>query len=166
MIFCGIDPGFGGGIGAVDQYGKHLYSAAFTKEGNDFDASHLNDCVWSVREIDKDVYFMVEKVSAMPKQGVTSMFRFGDVFGQIKGVLTVHRCRWDLVRPHVWMKVIHQGPTKGDTKGKSIAIAKRLFPEQDFLANKRCRTPHTGIVDALLIAEYTRRVRVGQINAV
>lgn len=101
----------------------------------------------------KKAIVCLEHVSAMPGQGVTSMFTFGQGFGWIQGVLTTLRIPFELVRPQRWKKEF--GVT-GD-KNTSIAVCKRLFPGINLLPSARCRKEHDGMAEALLMAEYARR---------
>jgi len=96
---------------------------------------------------------VVEKVGAMPKQGVTSMFNFGKSAGFIEGVLRTCEIPYQLVPPHVWKKEFHLGKDKQD----SINVCKRLFPQVNLLRTEKCRKEHDGMAEALLMAEYARR---------
>ncbi len=55
-----------------------------------------------------------------------------------------------------WQKALLGKVPKGETKAYALAKAKELWPDEDFIPG-RCRTPHDGIVDAALIAEFHRR---------
>ena len=107
-----------------------------------------------------DCRAVVERVTAMPKQGVTSMFNFGVNFGFIQGLLTAYGIPFELVSPAKWKREF--GVTSD--KNTSIAVAQRLFPDVSLLRTERCRKPDDGIAEALLMAEYARR-RMGGANA-
>lgn len=100
-----------------------------------------------------DVFCVVEHVGAMPGQGVTSCFSFGQNFGFILGLLTAFHIPYELVRPQRWKKEF--GCTSD--KNTSIAVAKRLFPGVDLRRTERCTKDHDGKAEALLMAEYCRR---------
>lgn len=95
----------------------------------------------------------VEHVGAMPGQGVTSMFTFGQNFGFIQGVLTAYGIPFELVRPQKWKK---EFSITGD-KNTSITVCKRLFPDVSLLPTERSRKESDGMAEALLMAEYARR---------
>lgn len=95
----------------------------------------------------------LERVGAMPKQGVTSMFKFGENYGFIQGLLTAYGIPYELVTPQRWKKEF--GIT-GD-KNSSIAVCKRLFPDVSLRRTERCKKDHDGMAEALLMAEYARR---------
>ena len=101
---------------------------------------------------------ILEKSQAMPKQGVSSTFKFGRNFGIIEGTLSALGIPFTLVRPTEWCKVIHEGTKAGgDPKARSRMAVSRLFPNVDLKASDRCRIQHEGMVDAILLAEYGRR---------
>jgi crossover junction endodeoxyribonuclease RuvC len=96
----------------------------------------------------------VEKVGAMPGQGVTSMFNFGKSAGFIEGVLTALGIPYQLVPPNKWKK---EFSLIGQDKQASIVTCRKLFPELDLKRTERCRTDSDGKAEATLLAEYARR---------
>lgn len=142
MIYIGIDPGKDGALAqigpegiAVVPYDPETYAHILTLAGS------ANGCV-----------ACLEHVGAMPGQGVTSMFSFGENFGFIQGLLTACGVPYQLVRPQRWKK---EFGISG--KNESIAVCKRLFPEVSLRRNARCKNDHDGMAEALLMAEYARR---------
>jgi crossover junction endodeoxyribonuclease RuvC len=107
-----------------------------------------------------DATMFMEKVNAMPKQGVVSMFNFGQQVGALRALLHSHRIQHYEVTPQAWQKLMHVGAAATqDAKARSLIIARRLFPALN-LVKEGCRFPDEGYVDALLIAEYGRRVLI------
>ena len=106
-----------------------------------------------VEKYGKNVRCCVESVSAMPGQGVTSMFNFGKGFGWILGILDAYTVPYELVRPQKWKKEF----SITSDKNTSIAVCKRLFPWVSLLPTERCRKDNDGMAEALLMAEYARR---------
>lgn len=152
MVYMGIDPGKGGGIGIIDE------SGFFFEEGGNawlFDENILrNQCSYIVNNVGrKNVHIVVESVHAMPGQGVSSMFTFGKGFGYILGVLDSYRLTYELVSPQKWKKEF----SVTSDKKTSIETCKRLFPDVDLKATDKSRTDHDGMAEALLMAEYGRR---------
>lgn len=96
---------------------------------------------------------LVEKVGAMPGQGVVSMFSFGQNYGFTQGMLTALSIPYQLVPPRTWKK---EFSLTGD-KQMSIDVCKRLFPNVNLLPTPRCRKENDGMAEALLMAEYARR---------
>jgi crossover junction endodeoxyribonuclease RuvC len=101
-----------------------------------------------------EVFCVVEHVNAMPGQGVTSCFSFGQNFGFILGLLTAFRIPYELVRPLKWKKEF----SCTSDKNTSIEVAQRMFPGVDLRRTPKCQKPHDGIAEALLMAEYARRL--------
>ncbi len=99
------------------------------------------------------VFCVVEHVNAMPGQGVTSCFSFGENFGLIQGLLRAFCIPYELVRPQKWKREF--SCTKD--KNTSIEVAKRLFPGVSLKRTERCTKDHDGMAEALLMAEYARR---------
>ena len=119
----------------------------------------------TIRRVTRDylnVKAFVEKTQAAPGQGVTSMHSFGIGAGIILGVLAALDIPTELVVPSVWTRVMHRGSQGATPKERSRETALRLFPGHTFLATSRSRKPHEGIIDAVLIAEYGRRLTMGR----
>lgn len=137
--------------------------------------AHLHDdgrfcCVWDMPVVDKRVsphlfaelvrrlktesgeecLFVVEKVAAMPKQGVSSTFVFGQGFGVLLGVLAGLRCRMGLVRPAEWKRKMGLSANKESCRQKAL----ELFPNAvDVLHRKKDH----GRAEALLLGLYVAR---------
>lgn len=143
MLYIGIDPGKKGALALLDEnapplllpFGEDAYIAALR------------------RASEGEAVACLEHVGAMPGQGVTSMFTFGQNFGYIRGLLEAFRIPYELVRPQKWKKVYS---ITGD-KNSAIAVCRRLFPAVPLHRTERCRTDDDGMAEALLMAEYARR---------
>lgn len=95
-------------------------------------------------------------VVAAPSQGITSTFMTGRGYGALEGMLAGIPIPYKLVHPRSWQpKLLPAG--SGDTKGRARLAAKAMFPTMDLRGSDRCRTDHTGVVDALLIAVFGAR---------
>lgn len=150
-VFCGIDPGKDGSL-AILGYRETPIIVPFSETEY---ANQLRQLSLVTRNgIDGSVFCVVEHVNAMPGQGVTSCFSFGQNFGVILGLLTAFRIPYELVRPQKWKKVF----SCTSDKNTSIEVAKRMFPGVDLRRTPRCAKPHDGICEALLMAEYARRL--------
>ena len=144
-LFIGIDPGKSGGIAYIDT--ENDISGTMP-----YGDTALIDLCRDIRSASKAVCCL-EKVGAMPGQGVVSMFTFGTGYGWLQGVLAAYGIPYELVRPQQWKKEF--GITAD--KNSSIDVCKRLFPAVRLRANDRCRTDHDGMAEALLMAEYAKR---------
>jgi crossover junction endodeoxyribonuclease RuvC len=92
----------------------------------------------------------LEKVSAMPGQGVSGMFRFGTSFGELRMALVASAIPFELVTPQKWQKNL--GCMSRGDKNVTKRKAQELFPGIKKITH--------AMADALLLAEYNRRSRV------
>lgn len=141
-IFVGIDPGASGAVAVVTAHGI-VDKEPFETE------TDARDFLESWCGSGNQLFAVLEKVHAMPKQGVTSTFKFGMNYGVWRGLLCCLRIPFDEVTPQRWQKALGC-LTHGD-KNISKARAQALFPRVEKITHR--------IADALLIAEYCRRTR-------
>ena len=150
-IFVGIDPGKNGGVAVINEVPgyegviafrcpKTPHQMAFTLM-----ATIPEDVPYS------DVLVTVEHVHAMPKNGVVSMFSFGQNLGQWEGILGAFELNPIYAGPRTWMEHYDCKPRmdKKDRKRYLRGIAEKLFPNIKMTFN---------ISDALLIANYNKEV--------
>lgn len=150
-VFIGIDPGKDGAM-AILGYRDTPILIPFSEAEYANQLRRLTICTRN--GIDALVFCVVEHVGAMPGQGVTSCFSFGQNFGFILGLLTAFCHPYELVRPQKWKREF----SCTSDKNTSIAVAQRLFPGVDLRRTPKCTKPHDGICEALLMAEYARRL--------
>ena len=154
MIILGIDPGVSGAI-CVLKKGKILevYEMPTMIDGKknkrqvngaevtNIFLKELNNC----KEYAKVV---VEQVNAMPGQGVTSMFNFGQSFGVLKGVCAALKLPIYFVRPVKWKKYFNLINSEKDaSRTKAIEI----FP---YISSKLSKKKDSNKADAILIASF------------
>lgn len=152
-IFVGIDPGKNGALAAIRDSERPML-VPFEDDGE----SYINVFrrLFSIRrDTLAPVYVMVEKVWAMPHEGVSSAFSFGMNFGLICGIAKSIGFEVESATPQQWQK--HFG-ISGD-KQEHIAKAKEMFPSANLKRTPRCKKDHDGFADAILIAEYLRSVK-------
>lgn len=147
MVYVGIDPGATGAVAIIDDLLDDVAIYDFD------DGRALN----ALKSLPKTASVVLEKVSAMPKQGVASTFKFGTNFGTWIGRLQALEIPFDFVTPQKWQKqVFDSAPRKGiDRKAISLERARRLFPRAAALLSRK--KDHNR-ADALLMAEYCRRM--------
>lgn len=157
MIYIGIDPGLDGGIAVLDEniWVSTLPVVLAGKKRN-MDEQQMHNILVPFTGLDSLV--TIELVSARPGQGVTSMFRFGTGWGFLRGICVGLGLPYQMVRPQEWQKVM----MKGQPKGSEYLVASRLWPGIDWRKSDRAKKPHDGMVDAALIAEYSRRACEGR----
>lgn len=146
MVYIGVDVGAKGGFALIDSETQNV-------EVSMWDDKSFAERMRSLKESGKPCVACVEKVSAMPGQGVAGMFRFGQSLGYIIGVLSGLNIPFQLVPPQTWKKefsLIHQD------KAKSIETCQRLFPQVNLIP-PRCRKASDGEAESLLLAAFASR---------
>lgn len=98
----------------------------------------------------------ISKASGM--KGSIANFRQGQGFEIWLMIAEICDLKLELVDPRRWQGVYGIASKHGDTKEQAKVIAQEKFPTMDLRKNSRCKTVHSGIADALLIAEYGRTV--------
>ena len=155
MYIIGIDPGISGAICFFDN-GKIIdviempTMAEGKKNKKQVNGNQLyNELKKYLFEINIDeACVVVEHVTAMPGQGVTSMFNFGQSFGVIKGICSAMQLPIHFVRPTKWKKYFNLINTSKDAS-RSRAI--ELFPK---VSEKLKRKKDSNKADSILIASY------------
>ena len=147
MIVIGIDPGQTGGI-AIIRDGDVTCALPMPVIEKGLDAKAIRDVIHVAD------FVVMEKVSAMPKQGMVSTFHFGVGYGMLQGIILTLGIPLRLVTPQAWKKEILAGTTKD--KAASIDYCKRVYPYINLIP-KGHRKPHDGIADAILIADFGHR---------
>ena len=158
MRIIGIDPGLSGGIAILDDLKIFdIFDMPIMSEGkknkNQLNSAQLVNIIKKNIISNGDTFLIVEQVSAMPGQGVTSMFNFGQTFGSIKGICAALNLPIFFVRPAKWKKhfdLINSSKDASRTKVIEMypSISPRLSKKKD--VNK---------ADAILIARYFRDCR-------
>jgi crossover junction endodeoxyribonuclease RuvC len=154
IITFGVDPGLGGGLASTTDYASVCKMPTLSSgkgSGKVLDESGILNWFQDQGGY-MDAHAFIERASAMPKQGVTSVFTFGTEWGIIRGILVGLGIPYTIVSPKDWQGEMLRGVSKGDTKAASLIVAKRLFPQLAETIGK-----HHGMSDALLIAEWGRR---------
>ena len=96
----------------------------------------------------KDIRVVIEQVSAMPGQGVTSMFNFGQSFGILKGICSAMRLPMYFIRPAKWKKYFNLINAEKDA---SRTRAIEIFP---YFSNELAKKKDTNKAEAILIASF------------
>ena len=159
MKIIGIDPGLSGGIAVLENNRVlSIFDMPVMAEGKK-NKRQLNSAqlVTLIKENIKssvDVAVIVEQVNAMPGQGVTSMFNFGQTFGAIKGVCAALRLPIFFVRPSKWKKHFELiNSSKDSSRTKAI----EMYPA---LSNQLAKKKDVNKSDAILIARFYSDTRL------
>ena len=145
MIYIGVDPGKKGGYSIID--GGNVTCAPWDDQQFALDMR-------TIEHSQKECMACVEKVGAMPGQGVTSMFSFGKSAGYIEGVLSATLIPYQLVAPRKWKAEF--GLLHG-SKQQSIEVCRMLFPAVNLKRTDRCRVESDGLAESLLLALFAAR---------
>ena len=153
MIIIGIDPGVSGAIcilenkKVIDVFDMPTMIDG-KKNKKQVNGSQLTNIIKERLNSNKEVIVVVEHVNAMPGQGVTSMFNFGQSFGVIKGVCAALSLPIYFVRPTKWKKYFNLIKTNKDASRTKVIEA---YPG---ISSKLHRKKDSNRADAILIARY------------
>ena len=113
-FFIGIDPGLSGGLSVIDEHEHVHLCVPMPVRGGEVDSRLLAAYLQKYMK-EGSISCVLEKVAAMPGQGVCAMFTFGDGYGSVKAVLRILRISFQQVTPQAWKKVVLEGlPWKAD----------------------------------------------------
>ena len=163
MKIIGVDPGLSGAVAILkDKKILNLFDMPVMSEGKK-NKRQLNSAllVSLLKENIKDsdeVSVVVEQVNAMPGQGVTSMFNFGQTFGAIKGICAALNLPIFFVRPSKWKKHFE---LLNSSKDSSRTKAIEMYPK---LSNELARKKDVNKSDAILIARFYSETRLNEEN--
>lgn len=149
MNFIGIDPGLKGGIAVLFPSGECRATEMPLK------LQHLDiQNIWNAMPADiKNSFCVIEQLLEMPYQGVKATTKSAVNYGKVLAALELMGISYQIVHPSKWKK---QFQLIGKSKYESAAVAKRLFPNMEFVT-ARGRLMD-GMAEALLLAEYARRI--------
>ena len=155
MLIIGIDPGINGAIcffknGEVKEILDIPNMAEGKKNKRQINGPQIYNEI-SKRIINipkKEVVVVIEQVSAMPGQGVTSMFNFGQSFGVIKGICSAMQLSMHFVRPAKWKKYFNLIKTEKDASRTKVI---EIFP---YISSQLSRKKDSNKADAILIASF------------
>jgi len=142
--WVGIDPG------ATGAY-------AILRENGSFDIEDWEDefvfanAIADWKEIYNITIAVVEAQHSMPKQGVSSVFKFGTHYGLIRGVLAALKVDTELVPPLTWQRAMLHNADGPDTKSRSLVSARRHFP------NLQLKKSQHGRSDSILMSLFAKR---------
>lgn len=156
--YIGIDPGAAGCAAIITETGDVKlcrFMKATEKEVSEF----LNEAAF-----DYECKAVLEQVGAMPGQGVSSMFNFGDSYGFVRGLLVAHGIPYETKVPRTWQKALGIAPrlierneqkqivkeeSKVEFKRRLKEKAEQMFPQIKILNDT---------ADAILIAKFTQLI--------
>ena len=165
MIIIGIDPGISGAIcffesGIVKDVIEMPIMAEGKKNKKQVNGRQIFNEIKSIKSkfLNENISVVVEQVSAMPGQGVTSMFNFGQSFGVIKGICSAMELPIYYVRPAKWKKYFNLINSEKDA---SRTKAIEMFPK---ISHKLSRKKDNNKADAILISQFFENTRENTTN--
>ena len=155
MLIIGIDPGISGSICFLeDGIIKDVLEMPTMTEGKknkkQVNGSQIfNEISFRIKTYEKkNIKVVIEQVSAMPGQGVTSMFNFGQSFGILKGICSAMQLPIYFVRPAKWKKYFNLINSEKDA---SRTRAIEIFP---YFSSNLSKKKDSNKADAILLASY------------
>ena len=155
MLIIGIDPGISGAIcffedGQVKEIIDMPVMADGKKNKRQINGPQTyNEILARINKFPKkDIIVVIEQVSAMPGQGVTSMFNFGQSFGVLKGICSAMQLSMFFIRPAKWKKYFGLIKTEKDASRTKVI---EIFP---YISSELSRKKDSNKADAVLIASF------------
>ena len=160
MIIVGIDPGISGALcffsnaNVIDVIDMPTMAEG-KKNKKQVNGRQIFNEILNIKNtfVGHKINVVVEQVSAMPGQGVTSMFNFGQSFGVIKGICSAMELPIFYVRPARWKKYFNLINAEKDASRTKVI---EMFPK---ISQKLSRKKDNNKADAILIAKYFENTR-------
>ena len=154
MLIIGIDPGISGSIcffkeGRIEDVIEMPVMTDGKKNKKQVNGAQIyNEISKRLNNDHQTIRVIIEQVSAMPGQGVTSMFNFGQSFGVLKGIFSAMQIPMDFVSPVKWKKFFNLINTNKDaSRTKAIEI----YP---YFSSKLSKKKDANKADAILISSF------------
>ena len=144
-FYMGIDPGQSGGIAVISETGEPWAEKMPETERDTWDIFTM----WTNQ--DTSIHALIERVHAMPRQGVSSTFKFGQGYGFLRACLIGARIPFEEITAAQWQGKLHC--RTGGNKNVSKQRAQQLFPA--------IKVTHA-VSDCLLLGELCRRINTGE----
>ena len=163
MKIIGIDPGLSGAIAVLeDNKVLNIFDIPVMSEGKknkrQLNSALLVSLLKQNISKNEEIAVVVEQVNAMPGQGVTSMFNFGQTFGAIKVICAALDLPIFFVRPSKWKKHFELiNSSKDSSRTKAI----EMYPK---LSNQLAKKKDVNKSDAILIARFISETRLTEQN--
>ena len=154
MLIIGIDPGISGSIcffedGKILEVIEMPVMTDGKKNKKQVNGAQIyNEFLKRINKKDREARVVIEQVSAMPGQGVTSMFNFGQSFGIIKGICSAMQLPMFFIRPARWKKYFNLINSQKDA---SRTRAIEIFP---YFSTQLSKKKDSNKADAILIASF------------
>ena len=153
MIIFGIDPGVSGAISVLENKKIiEIFDMPTMIDGKknkkQVNGAEITNIINKELINKKDAKVVIEHVSAMPGQGVTSMFNFGQSFGVLKGICAALKLPVYFIRPVKWKKHFNLINTEKDASRTKVI---EVFP---YISSRISKKKDANKADAILIARF------------
>ncbi len=154
MLIIGIDPGISGSIcffedGRIIEVIEMPVMTEGKKNKKQVNGAQIyNEFLKRINKKDNQIRVVIEQVSAMPGQGVTSMFNFGQSYGILKGICSAMQLPMFFVRPAKWKKYFNLINSQKDA---SRTRAIEIFP---YFSTQLSKKKDSNKADAILISSF------------
>ena len=153
MKIIGIDPGLSGAIAVLEEKKVlNIFDMPVMSEGKknkrQLNSAQLVNIIKENKNDNEEIVVVVEQVNAMPGQGVTSMFNFGQTFGAIKGISAALNLPIFFVRPSKWKKHFDLINSSKDSSRTKVI---EMYPS---LSSQLAKKKDVNKSDAILIARF------------
>ena len=154
MLIIGIDPGISGSIcffkdGRILEVIEMPVMTEGKKNKKQVNGAQIyNEFLKRINKKEDEIRVVIEQVSAMPGQGVTSMFNFGQSFGILKGICSAMQLPMFFIRPAKWKKYFNLINSQKDA---SRTRAIEIFP---YFSTQLSKKKDSNKADAILIASF------------
>jgi hypothetical protein len=160
MIYIGIDNGLTGALVTLSDHpgppiAMTIMPTRGKARGNEVDAYAVYE--WMRDGFNLNDVTIILETPGKHSPGAQALCSMWDSYGVLRSICEVKAIRHHRITPQAWQRVMLPGCAKGDTKPAALAMCRRLWPDETWLATARSTTPHTGLIDAALIAEFGRR---------
>ena len=151
-LYLGIDPGFSGAWGMINHNGEYWSCGDMIHDTTFIDTNAVFAEMAQARD-GQDLEIIVEAVHAMPKQGVSSTFKFGMAYGAAISLAQRLHAPFTTVPPRTWKRNLGLDADKN----LSLEMARAMWPKAP-LARKK----DNGRAEALLMAHWLRKEQMGE----
>ena len=154
MLIIGIDPGISGSIcffkdGRILEVIEMPVMTEGKKNKKQVNGAQIyNEFLKRINNKDDEIRVVIEQVSAMPGQGVTSMFNFGQSYGILKGICSAMQLPMFFVRPAKWKKYFNLINSQKDASRTRVI---EIFP---YFSTQLSKKKDSNKADAILIASF------------
>lgn len=160
MIYIGIDNGITGGMVALSDHpgppiGMTTMPTNKHRTRNELDMRAIDFWIGDITggHLGNTTFIIEEPNNS---RNASTAYSVASSFHSFRGFFAAKRLAFVRITPQSWQKHMLGKVPKGETKVHALAMARKLWPSETWLASPRCTTPNPGLVDAALIAEYGR----------